>query len=283
MGKFYDHLPDNLVEWARQQRMFWVATAPLSKDGHVNLSPKGCGLNFMSIDNKRVIYEDLSGSGIETISHIRENQRITLLFHAFEGPPRLCRIFGTGSYHEFGTLEYEAYLPEQKRSPGSRAIICIDIHKVGTSCGFGIPLYDYKADRPTLNNWASVLEKPDARAGSTMHDWWRDECTKSIDGLPALDAVLAKAGTPLQHNWTFKPITKKKLASQSASGNGNKGGSTSSSASGKLLAGGDIPRQLLELKNPAAILEDRMLNGIIIGVSLAALMFYTTKLLGIPL
>jgi len=282
MGKFYDHLPDNLVEWARQQRMFWVATAPLSKDGHVNLSPKGCGLNFMSIENNRVMYEDLSGSGIETISHIRENQRITLLFHAFDGPPRLCRIFGTGSYHEYGTPEYEAYLPAQKRSPGSRAIIIIDIHKVGTSCGFGIPLYDYRADRPTLNNWSSVLEKPEARPGSTMHDWWKAECTKSIDNLPALDAVLAKAGTPFQHNWKFAPVTKKKkLESETAANAKSSTGSTSTT--GKLLKGGDIPQQLLQLKNPAAILEDRMLNGIIIGVSFAMLVYYTSNLIGIPL
>jgi hypothetical protein len=135
MGKLYDHLPDNLVEWTRKQHMFWVATAPLSEDGHVNLSPKVSSLYIPYLRSELILQPSVlaqascrsrtSGSytrisleavrdfftqsasreeeltfiiitGVETIAHIRENKRITLLFHAFEGPPRLCRVFGTG-------------------------------------------------------------------------------------------------------------------------------------------------------------------------------------------
>jgi hypothetical protein len=114
-----------------------------------------------------------------------------------------------------------------------------------------------------------------------MHDWWEAECTKSIDDLPALEAVRNKVGTPFQHNWIFNPVSKKELESRANS----TGGSSSSSVLGsqKLLNTSDISRQLLQLKNPASIFEDRMLNGVIIGVSLTMLMFYTTKLLGISL
>ncbi|KAJ3563809.1 hypothetical protein NP233_g8692 [Leucocoprinus birnbaumii] len=97
MVKFYDTIPDFVVPWLKAQKVFWVATAPLTGEGHVNVSPKGIFEgNFCVVDEKSVWYEDLTGSGVETISHLRENGRITVMFTAFDGPPRICRLFGKG-------------------------------------------------------------------------------------------------------------------------------------------------------------------------------------------
>ncbi|TFY71654.1 hypothetical protein EVG20_g1338 [Dentipellis fragilis] len=161
MGKFFDHIPANILEWLPKQHMFWVATAPLAADGHVNVSPKGLEGTFHIIDQNTVWYEDLTGSGVETISHLRENGRITVLFNAFDGPPRICRIFGKGTVREFGTPEYEKLLPPSKRSIGSRSAIVVDVHKVGTSCGYSVPYYEFVGNRDRLMNWNASLEKRD--------------------------------------------------------------------------------------------------------------------------
>ena len=98
MGKFYESIPPELVPWMLKQEMFWVATAPLSPEAHVNVSPKGVRDSFHYVSPTRVWYQDLTGSGVETISHLRENGRITLMFNAFEGPPRIVRLFGIGTF-----------------------------------------------------------------------------------------------------------------------------------------------------------------------------------------
>lgn len=107
MGAFYEDIPDNIYEWILKQRMLWVATAPLSAKGHINVSPKG-GEYFGLIDKSTFWYMDLSGSGCETISHLRENGRITVMFNAFEGAPRIVRLWGHGkrlatmqAFHEY--------------------------------------------------------------------------------------------------------------------------------------------------------------------------------------
>jgi len=179
--------------------MFWVASAPLIADGHVNVSPKGFEGTFHIVNSRQVWYEDMSGSGIETISHLKENRRITVLFHAFEGPPRIARLFGTGTVYEFGNPEYEKYLPLDVRQPGSRAIIMIDIHKVGTSCSFSIPFYTYKAPRMLLHRRAANKESMDIHAEAKcpeaqepprpyggMKGYWKNKNARSIDGLPGL-------------------------------------------------------------------------------------------------
>ena len=97
MVVFYDTIPPNILKWIEEQQMFWVATAPLSPEAHVNVSPKGVRDSFHYVSPTRVWYQDLTGSGVETISHLRENGRITLMFNAFEGPPRIVRLFGIGT------------------------------------------------------------------------------------------------------------------------------------------------------------------------------------------
>lgn len=136
--------------------MFWVATAPLSGSGHVNVSPKG-GQYFGVLDRKTFWYHELTGSGNETVSHIYEpgNNRVTIMLNAFEGPPRIMRLFGTGRVLEFDTPAFNEFVKAQKVEtiPGSRSIIIVDVHQVGTSCGFSVPYYDFKDYRPILNDF----------------------------------------------------------------------------------------------------------------------------------
>ncbi|KAJ6629416.1 hypothetical protein B0H10DRAFT_1939806 [Mycena sp. CBHHK59/15] len=147
MGQSFDETTPSLLNWIPQQEVFWVATAPLATDGHV-------------------WYEDLSGSGVETISHLRENRRITVLFNAFKGPPRIARLYGTGTVYEFGTLEYSTYIQESR------------------SCGYGIPFYEFKALRTGLQNLLAKTEAPGAQLG--LRQFWTTYNLKSIDGLTGL-------------------------------------------------------------------------------------------------
>ncbi|KAG2139140.1 uncharacterized protein EDB93DRAFT_1163523 [Suillus bovinus] len=208
MAKYYDEIPLKLIEWILKQQMFWVATAALQGDGHVNVSPKGTANCFHVESPTRVWYEDLTGSGIETVSHMRQpgNGRITILFNAFEGPPRILRLWGKGTVYEFGTPEYDNFIPPTNRKAGSRAIIVIDVHKVGTSCGFGVPLYKYETQRTILERWCDTMENfdrddearqapPPYESSAAAKDprgikaWWTAENLESFDGLPALQSA----------------------------------------------------------------------------------------------
>ncbi|KAL1727958.1 hypothetical protein EV714DRAFT_216207 [Schizophyllum commune] len=185
MGSFYDEMPDWLITWLVKQHIFFVATS--AREGHVNVSPKGMEDTFHIIDNKTVWYEDLSGSGVETISHLRENGRITIMFTAFDKPPRIARLFGTGTVYEYGTPEYEQYIPAEKRKPGSRSVILVDIHKVGSSCGYAVPFMEFKSHRNVLEQWAAHRERDEnAGSGKGMREYWRTKNTQSIDGVPGL-------------------------------------------------------------------------------------------------
>lgn len=166
MGQTYTEIPAYLAEWIQNQHMFWVASAPLSGGGHINISPKGVADTFHVASPTQVWYEDLSGSGAETIAHIRENGRITILFNAFEGPPRIARLFGKGSYHEFGSAEYNKLLPPGVRQPGSRAVIVVDVWKVGTTCGYSVPYYTFVGHRVRLLDWAAKKEKLDLESST---------------------------------------------------------------------------------------------------------------------
>lgn len=154
MGAYFETIPKSLLKWILDQKVFWVTTAPLSGEGHVNISPKG-GAYFGILDDKTFWYMDLTGSGSETMSHLYEpgNGRITVLFNAFEGPPRILRLFGHGRVLENETPEFFDFVKKHDVNviPGSRAIILVDIHQVGTSCGFSVPYYEFKDFRQILN------------------------------------------------------------------------------------------------------------------------------------
>ena len=164
------------------QRMFFVATAPLSAEGHVNVSPKGYA-SFALLDARRVAYIDLGGSGIETHAHLRENGRICLMFCAFEGDPLILRLYGEGRAHQYGTSEFEAlrcHFPEI--DVPVRGIIEVSLTRVQRSCGWAVPNYAYAGDR-------DVLLKHNAKRTQAEYMARRIAANaSSIDGLPGLEA-----------------------------------------------------------------------------------------------
>jgi len=200
-GSSWDHCPENILQWIKKQHLFWVSTAPLSPDGHCNVSPKSIKGTFHLLEGGRECwYEDMTGSGCETICHLRENGRITLLFSAFDGPPRTCRFFGTGTVHEYGTPEYNHYMPGDTRQPGSRSVIKIDVHKVTLSCGYTVPRFQFIEYRDTLKKFLSIREKPDATGDKSIQAFWGAFNTSSLDGLPGLQTAHKTEG-PMQSAW----------------------------------------------------------------------------------
>ena len=176
MGKNYDALTDEHREWIAEQKLFFVATAALAADGHVNMSPKGYD-TFRVIDERTVAYLDLTGSGIETIAHLRENRRLTVMFCGFEGRPRILRLYGTGTPVLHGEPGFDELAAFWGPPPGARAVIRLDIDLVRSSCGFSIPFMDYAGERETLGEWAEK-KGPDGIAA-----YWADRNAVSIDGL----------------------------------------------------------------------------------------------------
>ena len=177
MAERFSSLSSELAQWWLEQPVFFVATAP-SEGGHVNLSPKGYD-TLRVLDSQRVAYFDLTGSGVETIAHLRDNGRITLMACAFSGNPRISRIYGRGTVHPLGTPAFEALAPEFPELPGGRSIIEIEVDRVSTSCGYAVPLMDLVGDRDRLLDWAT-------KKGDALPDYWDSKNKESIDGLPGL-------------------------------------------------------------------------------------------------
>lgn len=178
MAKVFDRITEELQQFIAAQQIFFVATAPLSSTGHINLSPKG--LNSLRIlSPNRVAYLDLTGSGNETSAHLQENGRMTFLFCAFQGPPLILRLYGSGqtilpdssNWHPLATL-FEPI-------PGVRQIIVAEIDRVQTSCGTGVPLFDYAGQRDELVKWAAK------KGEAGLQAYWQQKNLTSIDGLPA--------------------------------------------------------------------------------------------------
>ena len=178
MAKVIDALDDALTAWIAEQHVFFVASAP-EDGGHVNLSPKGHD-SFRVLGPTHVAYLDLTGSGAETIAHTRENGRLTVMFCAFDGPPRILRLFGQGRAHPVGTPGFDALRPHFEDLPGIRSIVELDVERIQTSCGYAVPFMDLREERPTLKQWADRKD-PDQLAA-----YWAEKNSTSIDGLPAL-------------------------------------------------------------------------------------------------
>ena len=161
--------------------MFFVATAPSGDAGHVNLSPKGHDtLRVLAAD--RVAYLDLTGSGVETIAHIRDNGRITLMACAFSGNPRISRIYGRGTVHPLGSPGFDTLASEFPDLPGRRSIIEVAVQRVTTSCGYAVPLMDLVEDRERLLEWAKN------KGDDGLAEYRETKNAVSIDGLPGIDA-----------------------------------------------------------------------------------------------
>ena len=177
MAKFYDHIPEDQQAFIREQHVFFVASAPLSPDGHVNVSPKGMDC-FRVLGPNQVAYLDLTGSGNETSAHIAENGRITFMFCAFAGPPNILRLYGHGQTVLPDSNEWAALHTQFPDYAGARQIIVAEIDRVQTSCGFAVPFMDYQSERETLVKWAETKGEP------ALTDYRNTKNIKSVDGLP---------------------------------------------------------------------------------------------------
>jgi len=185
MGKFFDNIQDHHAEFINKQKLFFVASAPLSGEGHVNLSPKGLD-SFRVLSPSRVVYMDIIGSGNETSAHMLENGRITFMFCAFEGPPNILRLYGKGYTVLPGDAQW-AELSALFTIPLSiRQLIVADIHKVQTSCGFGVPLYEYTGERDHAQKWA------EKKGPEGLKAYQEEKNVISLDGLPT---ALGKEGS----------------------------------------------------------------------------------------
>ncbi|MBV9298909.1 MAG: pyridoxamine 5'-phosphate oxidase family protein [Verrucomicrobia bacterium] len=153
MGKIYAAIDEKLKQWLSAQNVFFVATAPLSREGHVNCSPKD-GASFRIIDQRTVVYLDFTGSGVETIAHVKENERIVLMFCAFAGAPKIVRLHGHGEIIEFRHPEFQQFRSLFKSTIGVRSFIKIHLSRISDSCGYGVPLYDFRGYRSQLEDWA---------------------------------------------------------------------------------------------------------------------------------
>ncbi|MEH3140085.1 MAG: pyridoxamine 5'-phosphate oxidase family protein [Mycobacterium kyogaense] len=181
MAKEFARLDESLREFIAAQAMFFVATAP-SSGGRINLSPKGYRDTFAILDDHTVAYLDLFGSGAETIAHLRDNGRITVMFCSFTRQSRILRLYGTGRVVRPDDAEFARVTAcFDGKHPGLRAAIVIDVERIADACGFAVPYYDLVDERPVLDDYhATVSAEKFARriAGDNG---------RSIDGLPALE------------------------------------------------------------------------------------------------
>jgi hypothetical protein len=179
MGEVAGGVGAEVAEFLGKQRVFFVATAPLAATGRVNLSPKGLD-SFRVIDPRTVAYLDLTGSGIETVAHLRENGRIVLMFCAFEGPPRIVRLHGRGEALEPGAPGFDALRARFPALPGVRAVVRVAVDRVANSCGFGVPRMRFDEDRTGMQEWCAK------QGPGGLRDYRARKNRAGLDGLPGL-------------------------------------------------------------------------------------------------
>jgi hypothetical protein len=181
MARVYDEISAEIAEFIAAQHMFFVATAPSGDGGHVNLSPKGLD-TFTVLDSNTVAYLDLTGSGVETIAHLRDNGRITIMFCAFDGKPLIVRLYGRGEVLPIGEPEGDALLRHFGSYPGARSVIRVRLDRVSTSCGYGVPLLQFEGERDQLHKFA------ERRGPDGLVEYRAENNAASIDGLPGSGA-----------------------------------------------------------------------------------------------
>jgi hypothetical protein len=181
MSKRQETINPELADWIAQQRIFFVATAPLSTDGHINVSPKG-GDAFRILGPLEVAYQDYTGSGAETAAHLRENGRVVVMFCAFDGPPKIVRLHGRGMVLTPEHARFDELASNFPANPGTRAVVHISVKRVSTSCGHSVPFLEFRGARETLDQWA-------ANKGSKgLSEYRAVKNRSSIDGLPAFES-----------------------------------------------------------------------------------------------
>jgi hypothetical protein len=179
MGKTYDLIDEKLARWLSVQKVFFVATAPLSGDGHINCSPKD-GASFRILDERTVVYLDLTGSGVETIAHLKENGRIILMFCAMDGPPKIVRLHGRGESIEPGHDDFKSLRKAFPDTLGLRSFIRVQLTRISDSCGFGVPMYEFRGERSQLKEWA------ERKGEASLVNYRQEKNSRSIDGLPGV-------------------------------------------------------------------------------------------------
>lgn len=179
MGKVHTEIDGYLAKLIQSQHVFFVASAPLSSEGNLNLSPKGLD-SFRILGPRTVAYLDLIGSGVETIAHLKENGRIILMFCAFDGPPIIVRLHGRGRVVEPESPEFSSFVSQFPVFGSTRSIIVVDVTRISSSCGFGVPRLKYEGDRDQVFRWAQKKGPEGLKA------YKREKNRRSIDGLPGL-------------------------------------------------------------------------------------------------
>ncbi|SRR5258708_6991564 len=179
MGKLHPQIDEALEKFIVAQSIFFVASAPLDAKGHVNVSPKGLD-TFRILGPKTVCYLDFTGSGVETIAHLKENGRIVLMFCAFQGPPNIVRLHGHGRVVEPDHPEFQDLQAKFPSYESTRSIIVVELDRITDSCGYGVPLLRYEGERPQLSAWARKKGPEGLKA------YRQQKNRQSIDGLPGL-------------------------------------------------------------------------------------------------
>ncbi len=185
IAKIFEEITSKLTTWIEAQRLFFVGTAPVAGDGHVNISPKGDLRWLRILGPRQVAYLDFVGSGAETVAHLRENGRIVVMFCAFEGPPRIVRLHGTGAVLLPGEEGFDELLASfDPPEHALRSLIRIDVDRISDSCGYGVPLMRFESGRSQYDDWV------DSQVRTTGLDAYvAEKNAESIDGLPAIDRV----------------------------------------------------------------------------------------------
>lgn len=173
MGKRYEQLDEDQIAFITEQKIFFVGTA--AAEGSINISPKGMD-TFRVIHSTKVVWLNLTGSGNETAAHLIKNNRMTIMFCAFEGKPLILRLYGKAKIHHQSDKNYDRYIPLFPALPGSRQIIELDINVIQTSCGYAVPFMDFKEERTQLKTWA------DKQGEAKIEAYWQHHNTQSIDG-----------------------------------------------------------------------------------------------------
>lgn len=203
MGKVYPELDERLTKFIARQSVFFVATAPClsahGDGGHVNLSPKGYRDTFVVLSPLQVAYVDLTGSGVETIAHLRQNGKITIMFCSFEREPKVLRLYGTGRIVLPGAPEWDE-LADRFPATGfgssqasRRAIIVVNLDRIADSCGYAVPMLELSQERDVL------VRHDEKKSAAQLAAYRAEKNAVSIDGLPALDVPDLSAPEPASH------------------------------------------------------------------------------------
>jgi len=190
IGRQYETIDEHLAGWIARQSMFFVGSAPLAADGHVNVSPKGPIGSLRVLGPTTIAYLDIYGSGAETIAHLRENGRIVVMLCAFSGPPRILRLHGHGELLRPGDDGFEALLEraafEDPSIPEARrCIVRVEVSRIADSCGYGVPLLEYEGERP--HSTLSARKRLRTGGPDAIGTYIAERNASSLDGLPAID------------------------------------------------------------------------------------------------